>query len=803
MTHATGRLAAILLSGTALAGSLASFAKADTIETVTVTAQRREQNILTVPYNITAVSGKRIDELRIHDNAELMRSIPGVNMVDRGDRNGSVVNGIRIRGLNVDSSALGDYSVSAASTVATYVDDTPLFSNFALIDIDRVEVLKGPQGTLYGSGALGGAVRYVMRKPDTSEFSGEGTFTTSQVNGSGSVGFAENLVLNLPLGDTAALRFSGTRFDYPGITDYRNVYKRDANGIPVVPGNWYDTDAVYENKKDADDTDGWYGRAALLWKPSEMFDVTFSFMDQSSEYGGRRADTLGVDGFGVPYRDHESGAMLLEPGRRDVYLAAAEANLNLGFATLTSSTSYYNHHGALVSDNTGFYAQNGWLYNFYYNYPRPLAEADRTFGDKAFTEELRLVSASGGIFDYVIGGIYQNQMQYGTQDSLLRGFKQWADNWALGPFVISDQDYLYRRHEHFTDTAIYGELTWHATDKLQFTGGLRAFWDNSHTHVYQETGLYTFFHDSSDSYGDDDNSKVLFKGNMSYTFSPEAMLYATVSQGYRRGGSNGTPTTGNFAESTAWLTYKPDSVVDYEVGVKGAVANWTYNADIFYVDWTDPQINTATTNWGFFAVQNGKSATTKGLEMQVDGYADRWHWGLGYTYTDAELGADLFTPDGFFINKKGARLPGAPEHMLNGSLDYTQPFESSSLTVHLDGYYQSSTLDTAFADSVFVNHTCLQLDPLPAPCTPGPFYGQPKFYAKLGGFAIFNASTSYVMGPWSATLFVKNIFDEAGTTGLYTQAYMGSYPAQNYAGNASKAIVALPRTVGITLDYKF
>src|SRR3546814_4160826 len=109
-----------------------------------------------------------------------------------------------------------------------------------------------------------------------------------------------------------------------------------------------------------------------------------------------------------------------------------------------------------------------------------------------------------------------------------------------------------------------------------------------------------------------------------------------VSQGYRRGGANGTPVTGSFAESPAWLTYKADTVVNYELGVKGGSDAFNYNANIFYVDWKNPQLNTSTTWWGFFAVQNMGKAKTKGAEIELSGkLGDHFDYGLGYTYTDA------------------------------------------------------------------------------------------------------------------------------------------------------------------------
>jgi outer membrane receptor protein involved in Fe transport len=799
------RFVSALLGGTALAGFSAPVLAADaatTLETVTVTAERRTENILDVPYNISAVGGDTLANNHVLDSAELMRSIPGVSVVDRGDRNASTVNGIRIRGLNVDSSALGDYSVSAAATVSTYVNDTPLFANFLLTDISRVEVLKGPQGTLYGSGALGGTVRYILNKPELGVFSASLGASVSNVEGSGSVGLSGTGIVNIPLGDTLALRITATRNQFPGVTDYTNLYVLDSTGAPAAPSGVLSNDASYTVKKDADFAHQTYARAALLWKPSASFDATATFAIQSDDFGGRRGMSLGTDGFGVPYKDSQIGSAQLEPATRDVYLGALEANLDLGFATLTSSTSYYNHHGEITSENTGFYAQNEWLHDFYYNYPRPLATADRHYGDKAFIEEVRLVSESGGPFDYIIGLYYQNQQLLSTQDSYLKGFKRWWDAAypAFAAAVISDQDYLYRHNEEFTEKAVYGNLTYHFTDALQVTGGFRYFEDRSSAVVHQETGLYSSIFDSSTSSGVVTGSKILFKGNASWKFNDDALLYATVSQGYRRGGTNATPTTGYFAESAAWLTYKPDTNVNYEIGVKGRWNDITYNIDAFYVDWKNPQFNTATTFWGFFAVQNAPSATSKGVEAQIDGYAgDNLHYGLGYTFTDATLGADLYSADGFsFINSKGAQLPGAPRHVVTAALDYTTPtlFDIST-TFHLDGYYQSSMYNSLSCSTCALNFVPPIINGVPA------YNGQPKFFAHLPGYMLWNVSARMEFDAnWDASLWVKNVFDAHAVSGVYTDAYMGTSPGQNYYGNGSKALTALPRTVGITLNYK-
>ncbi len=765
---------------------------------IVVTARRREENIIDVPYNISAVGGATIDQDHVLDPAELMRSIPGVSVVDRGDRNSSVVSGIRIRGLNVDSSALGDYAVSAAATVSTYVNDTPLFANFLLTDIDRVEILKGPQGTLYGSGAIGGTVRYITHQPDLGKVDGELSASVSHTEGSDSQGVSATGIVNLPMGDEVAVRLAWTHNVLPGETDYVNVYKLDSKGIPVAPDGILSTDAAYRSVPDADFAHQDYARAALLWKPNDTTNVVLTFTRQADTFGGRRATTLGTNGSGVAYGDEQVGSVQLEPSSRNVYLASLEANVDLGFATLTSSSSQYNHHGDITSENTGFYAQNGWLASFYYNYPRPMATAFRTYGDKAFIEEVRLVSAPASRFDYVLGAYYQNQSLYSTQDSHLQGFQQWWDAAfpAYASAVLSDQDYLYRQKEHYRESALYGELTLHATDTLQFTGGYRLFSDQDEVAVHQNTGLYAAIFNSSDSGGTQSVNRGIFKGNASWHFAPSDQVYATVAQGYRRGGSNGIPTTGNFAESPSWLSYQPDTDIDYELGVKGSLwQELTFNADVFYVDWKDPQINTATTNWGFFAVQNARKATTQGVELQLGGQlGTNFHYGAGYTYTDAKLADAAISADGaYIINTKGAQLPGVPKQQFNLSGDYTIPFGVRSLTLHADGYYQSSTQDTLFSSKAALNT-------VPAP---NPYLGQPKFYYPMSGFWIWNASLAYSQSSWRAILWVKNIANNAGVTGVYTPAYMGTSPQQNYDGNGSKELIALPRTVGLTLNYKF
>lgn len=754
----------------------------DTLEEIIVTANRRAQSVQDVPYNISATSGDELAQSLTFDQTELMRNVPGVAVVDRGYRNSGVVNGIMIRGINVDGSAVGDYALSAVPTVSTYVNDTPLYANFILRDIERVEVLRGPQGTLYGSGSLGGTVRYIMRDPVFDETSAHVNVIGSSVEGSDGIGWSGDLVLNLGFSDAAGVRVNLGRLDLPGVTDYVNIYELDENGIPVAPNGVLDPAASYRLVEDADTVDINYGRITFLAEPSDRFQVRLAYQVQDDDIGGRRQETVGTDGFGREYQRYENGSIQLEPSSRTVDLASLEAELDLGFATLTSSTSYYEHEGESISENTGFYAQAGFL-AFYYNYPRPMASAVRTYGDEGFVQELRLVSDTDGAVDYVAGIYYLDQELGSTQVSWLRGFKRWWDTWLPGleDVVTGDKDFDYARNETFEDLAVYGELTYNFTDRARGTLGVRYFDNEFHNTTLVDLPLYAGLFTPTTSTFEVADDDVLFKLNASYDISDDTMLYGTISEGYRRGGANAVPTEGAFAEDPGWLRYESDSVVNYELGIKSSFDRVRFSAAAFFVDWQDVQVNTATTNWGFFSVMNGGEASSRGLELEIDGYVNEsFEYRLGYAYVDAKLDEPVFAPDNAVTPSAlaGAQLPGTPEHALNGTLIFTRDLSADRQWItRLQGYYQSETRNA-------INNS-------------------PTFNVELDGFALLDVSTTLAFDNWDATLFVRNVTNERGVTGLFTEAYMGTAPESGYFGNGNKQFLSVPRTIGLSVNYRF
>lgn len=768
------------------------------VERIEVTANRRTQSIQDVPYNISAVSGEELKAGNIIDSTELLRNVPGATVVDRGYRNSGVISGVVIRGINVDSGAQGDVALSAVATVAGYVDETPLLANFILKDVEMVEVLRGPQGTLYGSGSLAGTVKYRMNKAESDEFYGSVGMALGQTEGSEGNNLNLDAMVNIPLTDNLAFRANVGRIDNDGIVDYSNVYVLDSNNYaPAAQGGDLAAGGVsFRSVEDADTVDIDYGRMSLYWEPSDNVRLNLSYQKQSDAIGGRRQVTRGtnwVNGTEQQYGDYENGAVLLEPSERDVDLTALEAEWDLGFATLTSSSSKYNHSGDSISDNTGFYAQQNWFADLYYGSPRPLAKAERGYDDSAFVQELRLVSnETKNNIDWVVGVYYMDQDSTATQDSYMPGYQEWAGaafSWwpTMGGFgmVYTDNDFHYERNENFKDKAIFGELTYNFSDDFRATLGVRRF-DNTFVNDTELSLPIWPFLGAEPSF-ETSESDTLFKFNMSYHLDKDTMVYGTVSEGYRRGGANAVPLEGSLAERPEWQQYSSDSAVNYELGVKGYLGNnkHSYSLSAFRLDWDNPQLNTAS-YWGFFTVANGESAKTQGIELELQGYlTDSIHYVLGYANVSAELTADFIVPTGVSSEsatrvqaENGAKLPASPKNTISLAVDYTHELDGGMYWVtQVNTYYQSSSLNY-LGDS-----DALQAD--------------------IDGFSLSNITSRLASDTWDVTLYVKNIFNEDGVTGLIPEAYMGTDPSENFLGNSSKDYISLPRTFGVAFNYRF
>jgi outer membrane receptor protein involved in Fe transport len=796
------------------------------LEEIVVTATAREQTVQEIPYNISAISGADIAASQITGEADLLRSIAGVGVIDRGDRNAGTVNSIIIRGLNVDNGSSGDNASNAVAAVSTYVDNTPLYARFVLKDIQRVEVLRGPQGTLYGSGSLGGTVRYISNKPNTEEFEGSVSASYGEVNGSGGHNQTLDMMLNVPISDQLAIRGHIGKVDNDGSIDYINAYQLNEFGEPLLDdgnGNCLDPRQAsdqqvlhnvgcFTNREDADTVELEYGRVALQYEPSESLSFLLAYQTQRDKVGGRRAITLGDNNQpeGSPlrfeYGDDDIGLVLTEPSSRDVDMLALDVEWDLGFATLTSNTSRYDHEGVGERDNGGLWTsvnsdgRGDWASILYPGWARPAHRTVAGFKDETFVQEFRLVSnSSDGAFDWLAGVFYLDQEKQAYSDSFNPGMNNWSQACArtndpicagFWPYLfaagvpLSENDFEYERNETFEELAVYGEVTWHLSQKLRVTGGLR--WFDNESVADGVMGFPLLEGDSSPvvQANVDEDSGVLLKVNASYDLSETAMVYGTISEGYRRGGANSIPADGPFAEPNAEAVsaYERDTVLNYEFGVKGRTDSLAYTLSAFYIDWNDPQINTAST-FGFLMADNGDSAHTLGLEVELDGYiGNSLHYRFGYTWTEAELDSDFVgTQLGNVIAEKGERLPGSAEHVLSLGIDYTWPVaDGMDLVAQANGYYQSDSENYIDNDN----------DP---------------FSQTHDGFMLWGASASLVTEQWSLVLYGKNLGNEEATGGSWPESVRtydnGTF--EGWYGNANLQFIAQPRTIGLSAAYKF
>lgn len=792
-------ISALAMASSSVLHPSASLAQeAASLEEIVVTATRREMKASDIPFNISAISGSEIEDANLVNMQDLMRAMPGITVADGGGRFSENNNVITIRGLNVDPSAT-DRRFLSDPTVSTYVGNTPVFANFILKDINRVEALRGPQGTLYGSGSLGGTVRFVMNEPDVSSFAGRIDSSFGQTEGSDGENFSVHGMINLPLSDDLALRVSGGLIDNAGIVDYVNVYETDANGVPTAAGgDVAHGGPVYSNNRDADTVEIDYVRAGLKWTPNDNFEATLTHMSQEGDYGGRRQTTSAADGWGEYYDEYEIGAVINEPASNSSEFTSLEMTYDVGFATLSSSTSRYERTYEGTSDNTGFFAANGWLFYYGYGYMlRPAIAAERQNSEKAFVQELRLVSNGDRQIEWTLGAFYMDQEATAAQQTRALGFQEWAtgvepEGFGYGYGLYYDPStnvtFDWTHDRDFKDFALYGELTWHLSDDWSATLGARYF-DNE-DNVVSQTSFPIWFAFNPVVEDQNTDSDTLLKVNLAWNASDSTMVYGTISEGYRRGGTNAAPVrpNPNYPNDPEWDSFESDSALNYELGIKSQGDNYNYTISAFYVDWSDPQVNVATPSGAYYAVANGDSASSKGIETEFNwATSDNVTLFGGYTYVDASLSEDLYLHDASELTDgrselratSGAQLPGTARSTFNVGAKYESRLENGLLMVtRVDGYYQTS-----------VENSILNIDP--------------DWAASMSGFDLWFMSMTLVSDNWTASLVANNIFNDRGTVATFKEEYMTSDIANGFYGTGQKDFISNPRTLTLKASYSF
>src|SRR3984957_9035022 len=758
---------------------------------VVVTAQKRASTVQETPISISAASGDDLLSRGVTSWAVLSQGTPGVSLKSEGPSQTE----IEMRGM---TSSGGN-----SATVGFYLDDIPLTGPASaqnghvvidpdLYDLNRIEILRGPQGTLFGSGSMGGTVRLITNQPNLSQFQSTVESSLSGTDGGG-FNHKDNLMVNLPLIDnTLALRVVGSEDHTSGWID-RVV----ADPFPPVGGNPVGTvrgdvqDAPIEKQyPDSNAYQIYAARVTLLWKPTESLSVTPSFFHESSNQSGISAYDS-VPGTEAHYQPFD----IAEPQTDS--LTAYSLNVNYSFPTfdVTSSTARWTRNSTQVEEAGEAFNNplEGITYNSNYGLPNPGYYGPTGSGPEhgmeddpshQVSEELRLTSTGKGRANWAAG-------LYFSDFYSLWGFKGTTPNYSsymdLGTLAPATTPNWFDAYSPTTlkQYAVFGDATYALTDELKVDFGARvnrydyrfssclSGWGSAHGAATPScSGLIAL---SSTNFNP--------RFNLSYTFSPDLMAYATVSTGFRPGGGNAVyPTTGAawggaFQQqgytSGKWpSTYEPDRVLSYELGEKARMLDrrLTVNASIYYEDWRHVQLEAFPNDWALNI--NGNSVSIYGADIDVLaelGAGFQFEVAAGYLYEWLEGGPHwVITP----VHK----MPEVAPESGTVSLNYSRPLgDSYTFTARLENSYTGPRYSIFFSN-------------------PYEFTGT---YRQLPGYDLINVRAGVkFLDKWSAAAFVNNLTNKhAQLESMFTE----NEPQPSF----TRIETNQPLTAGVDLTYRF
>jgi iron complex outermembrane recepter protein len=786
------------------------------LQEITVTANRRTQSAESVPYSLSVITPAQLSNAGITDIASLASQVPGLSMYDYGSRLAGATVPI-IRGINATGEPIRGFRTFEQSPVGIYIGNSPVDGYIQLIDLQRIEVLRGPQGTLYGAGALGGALRLIPNDPQLDTVSGKVEVGGDRVAHSSGTGYTLDGVLNLPVGHTLAFR-AAAKYDYePGWINVYGLLQRSNAGLEGVPeladpADPVGSSGIYSDRADWNDQKTFTGRAALLWKPLDSFKAVLAILHTSLRGdGGPQVNPDFPGGVspldpnvtlpaGGPYQEFsQTGA----PYSRYTNLLSLDLSYDAGFATLSSTSSYRTTSGRLLEDNTYDLAgiDSGAYLPYYAGSPvNPRFVYDYEFADHAhtFTQEVRLVSDTRlwNMFDYVVGVFYEDQTRAGVwnianpgtaERSVAEGCTSAVYYGSAYPQCLvtsgpNDVTFTQADTQQFQDKSVFGELTWHFAAHAQLTGGIRHFQQEfTDAQLYEDFAFPTLIpatpHRSP-------ASTTTGKVDLSYEYAPHQFVYALWSQGFRRGGANSVPLAGPFQESPLLSSYAPDRTNNYEAGFKGRLrGGLSYSFDVFDIKWDKPQISSSLPS-GNLAVYNANTAESKGVEAESSGplFLHGLTYNVGVSYADAKLTSDFSLPadngtgvivPGLISGKSGEQLPGSPKTSISAALDYERPL--------LPGYELSLSLNGSY-------HSVIKLGLTNALGT--------TTVQESSTYLIMNLAATLSHDPWQTTVYVTNLADKREILAPPTQVNQFDNLTDDY-------LVNTPRVIGVRLAYLF
>jgi iron complex outermembrane receptor protein len=608
LTLAVAALGAAPVGAAMATNDAATAPGSESLQEIVVTATKRSEDLQNVGLSITALTTQQLESKGVEQFFDYGNSIPNLSFaIDSAD--GSLAaRGIALRGIQ------------GSNTTGFYIDDVPVLETLDphIVDVARIEVLRGPQGTLYGAESMGGTVRIITAQPTATAFSGQVHVGTSDTEHGSANGITEGDV-NLPLIDNVlAVRASG-------FYQFDSGYFDKGLGPESAPP----TSVLH----DVGSMEYYGGQIALRWEPMEGLAITPRVMYQETVEDG------------VPYALRNSNNLLQrqvfnvgEGGTDKWWLDSLTINYSAPFGTFVSSTAYFDRKTFETEDDTDFTA-------YAFGFTNPLASPiTREIDLRRFVQELRFASAFSGPFQTIVGAFYSDSTRPRDYEWNTPGFA--AATGSPSDLILSFID-----SRKATEEAVYGDVSYDITAKLKATAGVRWYRDIATFHQFTNGAFYGF---NPTTYIAPSTTESGFTPRylLEYKVTPDLLVYASGAKGFREGGNNialppGQPPIGcdqdlanDHLTAAQVATFKSDTLWSYEVGFKSSFAErrFTLNGSGFVIDWSNIQQQISLPLCGYGITGNSGAARSSGFELEFSGRPiSELTLGLGVGYTDARI----------------------------------------------------------------------------------------------------------------------------------------------------------------------
>lgn len=688
----------------------AGTASAQTVEEVVVTATKRGATLLEdTPLSVQSIGGKNLTETGALDFDDYMREVPSLSISDNGPGDKRIV----MRGVSATGQGtVGLYFDEVVMTGSNLGDDGGRQPDIKLFDMDRIEVLRGPQGTTFGSSSLSGTIRWLPRAPEYGKFSGEVGARATVLKESDTTGYQYDGAINVPLGDKVAIRLSGLNVTIPGYIDGRFG-------------------------KDLDEEETSAARAMLGWRITDSLEFTFLTMFQKTDLAGRTSfSTANLDlpnsptlnGQPLPSRYYTSDQS--RPSRdEDIAMYSGKLVFNQDWGTITAASSLFDRDSGYARDASA--AAEILSVGFLHADSTGISLLENPQHSWIRSSEVRFSSDWSGPVQVLVGVYNHNEDR--------RGGSRWASvDPSTGTYGIDSTVFLHRLEAtHVDEQAVFGEVTWNITDRLAATAGLRWF----DFDISQDASRVVDFR-SVPGPGPGPEFKSGESGtttrfNIAYDLTDDLLAYVQVAEGFRAGGPN-DQTAASIANVQIPAGFGSDSIINYELGLKASLLNraLTMSGAVYQIDWTDIQVSQfadSATGLRFTYRGNGGKAKVQGLEFEMSAHpTDALQFGLGFSYTDSKLTEDLPIPTQGRANDP---LPYVPEWIGSVNARYSRPI--------LDGDWEAFV----GGDWSYTGETANRLR------------STDRYYRKLEAYDILNLRVGMQGKGWTTVLSVDNVLD--------------------------------------------